>query len=125
MTLIKTILPAVVLLLTFSVVGSAQRPKPPDCPVIQVFASANEVTSGDTITFQASMTGGDLDLSQVRYSWHIDGGKIRGGDKTTQVIVVETDSFKAPGKIMATLQVIGIQPCSPAASEQVVIKPKT
>ena len=124
MAVMKTILLTAVMLV-LAVVGSAQRSKPPDCPAIQVFAATSEVIVGETVTFHASVTGGDLDLSQVSYYWHIDGGKITGGDNITQAIVVETASVKAPGAIIATVEIGGIEPCCRAASEQVTIKPKS
>jgi hypothetical protein len=122
----KMFLAAVGSLFLASAIQAKTTPNEPrlDCPRIEVMASAETVTDGDTLTFQFVITGGDLDLTNLKYYWHIDRGKIEG-DESSPVIVVDTTGQGPAGSITATAEVSSLGPvCPRVMSETVYVRRK-
>ena len=91
------------------------------CPKVQI-SSPVEVDSGETITFSASVTGGDQDVLPT-YNWTVSDGTISAGQGTS-TIVVETASASGQSST-ATVDVGGYErKCVTTASSTTGIKPK-
>lgn len=78
--------------------------KPTACPKISI-KSPSEIDEGQSITFTASVTGGDPVLT-VTYNWVLTAGTISSGQGTS-VITVDTTRADAES-ITATVQVGGL-----------------
>ena len=91
------------------------------CPKVQV-SSPVEVDAGQSITFSASVTGGDRDVLPT-YNWTVSDGTISAGQGTS-TIVVETASAAGQSST-ATVDVGGYErKCVRSASGTTGIKPK-
>ena len=104
-----------VLFLASAMLTMGQSPRA-QCPSITVFASVEEVTVGDSVVFHVSVTGGDVDLSQIRFSWYLSDGKFIG-PSDTPAIVVDTTGVKTPGSVTATVSIGNLEACCMTATE--------
>jgi len=90
------------------------------CPTFVVTASTLEAKEGEAVTFTASLTGGNVDVSKLSYSFQISPrGKIEMGG-TPNVQVLDTSTVKA-GSVIVTVTV-PFQLCPKTASEMVLIR---
>lgn len=56
------------------------------CPTVSVVGPSGIVPIGESMTFTAKVEG--VDLSKIEYKWTVSGGKIVGGQGTSNVIIV-------------------------------------
>ncbi|MGH9906754.1 MAG: PKD domain-containing protein, partial [Pyrinomonadaceae bacterium] len=93
--------------------------KPPPCPVVSVSCPA-DVEQGQPITFTASLSGGDPNLSPT-YNWSVSAGTISGGQGTSAITVDTTGLGNAT--VTATVEVGGVAPeCARTASCSTQVK---
>ena len=90
------------------------------CPKFVVTASTLEAKEGDLVTFTASLTGGNVDVSKLDYSWNMSPrGRIASGG-SPNVQVLDTSRVKS-GSVTVTVTV-NFQMCPKVASETVLIR---
>ena len=112
-----------VILLVSLVPAMGQSPRV-QCPNITAFASVEEVTVGDSVVFHVSVTGGDVDLSHILFSWYLSDGKFIG-PSDTPAVVVDTTGVKTPGSVTATISIGNLEPlCKTASDTARVVAPK-
>ena len=91
----------------------AKAPKPIACPKISV-SNPTEVDEGQPITFTASVTGGDPELTPT-YNWRVSAGTISSGQGVS-TITVDTTRPDATS-VTATVWIGGLDPtCSSSSS---------
>lgn len=89
------------------------RPDPPPCPVVSV-SCPSSVESKGSITFEATVAGGDPEMIPT-YEWSLSAGKIISGQSTRKVTV--DVSGLSDGSVTATVSVGGAHPfCATVAS---------
>lgn len=101
--------------------NSGAAPKPAACPKISV-SSPTETDEGQPITFTASVTGGDPDLTMT-FNWVISAGTISSGQGTSTITV---DTVNEGGRsVTATVQIGGLDAgCNNSAISTTGVKPK-
>lgn len=93
---------------------------PPPCPNVSV-SCPSEVDAGQSLTFNASVTGGPSSLMPT-YNWSVSAGTITGGQGTSSITV---DTAGLGGQtVTATVEVGGVEPaCGRTASCSTSVKP--
>ena len=84
------------------------------CPTLSVSGPSGVTAPGETMTFTASVSGGD-----VTYNWSVSAGTIESGQGTPS-ITVRTSPDMAGGNVTATVEIGGTPPdcrCQTTASE--------
>lgn len=88
-------------------------PDPPPCPVISV-SCPNSVESKESISFEATVSGGDPEMIPT-YEWSLSAGKIISG-QATRKITVDVSGLSRES-VTATVSVGGAHPlCATVAS---------
>src|SRR5688572_3501824 len=90
------------------------------CPSFVLTSSTQEAQEGEAVTFSATVTGGNVDLSELRYFFQISprGSITSGGSANVQVL--DTSSVKS-GSVTVTVTV-PFQMCPNTASQMVLIR---
>jgi hypothetical protein len=93
---------------------------PPPCPTVSV-SCPSEVDAGGSITFTASVTGGDPNMTPT-YNWSVSAGTISSGQGTS-TITVNTENLGSQS-VTATVNIGGADPsCNATASCTTSVKP--
>lgn len=82
------------------------KPPPPPCPVVSV-SCPSDVKQGESITYTASISGGDSSMTPT-YNWSVSAGTISSGQGTS-TITVDTGSLGGQ-TVTATVQIGGADP---------------
>lgn len=89
------------------------RADPPPCPVVSV-SCPNSVESKESVTFEATVSGGDSEMIPT-YEWSLSAGKIISGQATRKITV--DISGLSRESVTATVSVGGAHPlCATVAS---------
>jgi K319-like protein len=87
---------------------------PPPCPTVSV-SCPSEGTAGQPVTFTASVSGGDTNVTPT-YNWTVSAGTISSGQGTSS-ITVDTTGVPGNSTITATVEVGGYdRSCSSSSS---------
>jgi hypothetical protein len=81
-------------------------PTPPPCPTVAV-SCPDTVNGGDQITFTASVSGGDTNVTPT-FNWTVSAGTISGGQGTSS-ITVDTAGLSGNTTVTATVDVGGYE----------------
>ncbi len=113
----KTVLPALLSAIFFSVGTFAQ------CPELSITAPSDEVIAGESVTFNANIVSGESKSAiPLSFNWSISAGTINSGQGSS-VITVDTADL-AGQTVTATLQIGGLPAaCARTASATASVKP--
>jgi hypothetical protein len=88
---------------------------PPPCPTISVACPTSLTLAGQPVTFTATVSGGDPNVTPT-FNWTVSAGTISSGQGTSS-ITVDTAGLASGTSITATVTVGGLDPsCTASAS---------